>query len=461
MWTLRRFAVACVVVAALTYTALFFHIRAAREETSADIARVPVSAAFSAVSAQASSFKNTLARLVGSDDGVEDGVDADDAVGTEEKEATGHEESDSASLEGVLHNSAAGTTDHEAVEMQMDALMLTEQQPSLGGQESEPPSEPSIATASEQASGQIEEQINAKGDEQAGGQAEELVNVNGDEQEGEEQTGTPRTSEQPGEQAELESGERAPAEEAPRSRFAVVMFTCPGERWSHHCSSPGRMEAESILNKRLWACKHGYDLIVEGERSLPAQGMKKVWGKVSALQRHIADYEYLLWVDIDSVLLNPDISFEDLVRNFPSDLLIARDWNGINFGVAIMKNTPWMVSTLANLWDVPGAVGHVFQEQYALGQILDRLDGPSASQHVSYVPLRHFNSYPAWTPGIGGCGGGCIYAPGDFMIHFPGCGDQWGRNCDQEFHQMFRMQEHAYTGGMMCHPAHHFVDNRV
>ncbi|CAG8587314.1 3355_t:CDS:2, partial [Dentiscutata erythropus] len=67
---------------------------------------------------------------------------------------------------------------------------------------------------------------------------------------------------------------------------------------------------ESAKNKRLYSQKHGYSFI-------PLQTNKRgivTWGKMDAIKRTLPYYDWVLWIDTNSVITNYDISVVDLLE---------------------------------------------------------------------------------------------------------------------------------------------------
>ncbi|KAI9356278.1 hypothetical protein DFJ73DRAFT_916147, partial [Zopfochytrium polystomum] len=85
----------------------------------------------------------------------------------------------------------------------------------------------------------------------------------------------------------------------------------------------------SIANKRAYAAKHGYDLIVlddPGRDAPPLYAVgghgkddqdpkpHPVWAKVSGLRRNVYEYDWILAVDADAYVANMDVRVEDYVQ---------------------------------------------------------------------------------------------------------------------------------------------------
>ncbi|KAF2225014.1 hypothetical protein BDZ85DRAFT_194813, partial [Elsinoe ampelina] len=174
---------------------------------------------------------------------------------------------------------------------------------------------------------------------------------------------------------------------------------------------------------------HGYPLHV-----LRHGILDDVWSKpgfiLALLLRELAKPEaerlqWLLWVDADTVLLNPYVPVETFLPPSPEfddvNLLVTRDWNGLNNGVFPVRVCQWSVELFAAIVSFrfyrPEAP-LVFRDQSAMDELLKdaRFRG-----NVVWAPQRWFNAYQGEHNET--------LAPfqvrrGDFLVHFAGVGDR-------------------------------------
>lgn len=103
----------------------------------------------------------------------------------------------------------------------------------------------------------------------------------------------------------------------------------------------------------LYAKKYGYDIIIE-DASCVGNDRTKLWAKPFIIRKHLNKYDYLLYLDADTIGLLP---IEPIIEKHPNSLFIMSDnrpWdNGANVGVFIVKNTPLSHSILDEWWNVP------------------------------------------------------------------------------------------------------------
>ena len=96
--------------------------------------------------------------------------------------------------------------------------------------------------------------------------------------------------------------------------------------------------AASIANKQAYADTHGYDVIVDGD--IIDETRPTSWSKLLAMRKYLPYYDFLLYVDADTLVTNYDIKLEDIV-DYGYDQVLAADRNGLNCGVWLIRNTPW------------------------------------------------------------------------------------------------------------------------
>ncbi|PSK51600.1 hypothetical protein B9Z65_2867 [Elsinoe australis] len=174
---------------------------------------------------------------------------------------------------------------------------------------------------------------------------------------------------------------------------------------------------------------HGYPLHV-----LRHGILDDVWSKpgyiLALLLRELAKPEserlqWLLWVDADTILLNPYVGVETFLPPSPEfddvHLMVTRDWNGLNNGVFPVRVNQWAVDLFAAIVSYrfynPGKP-LVFRDQSAMDELLK---DARFRRNVVWAPQRWFNAYQGEHNET--------LAPfqvrrGDFLVHFAGVGDR-------------------------------------
>lgn len=173
------------------------------------------------------------------------------------------------------------------------------------------------------------------------------------------------------------------------------------------------------LNKIAYANKHGYAVHVYTEDLSPFEdfpwwsnpsnpiGGRGYWFKVIISQRHLADYDWLFYLDSDGLIMNDEIKLESLIDD-NYDMIATVDGGSVPIlsGQFLIKNSKWSRRflkawlTIGNNNIQPGFDGG------ALIQLFN--ENPEFQKHIKLIPIRKMGSY-YWD-----------YQEGDFIIQFAG-----------------------------------------
>lgn len=207
-------------------------------------------------------------------------------------------------------------------------------------------------------------------------------------------------------------------------------------------ANAGYICTASVANKRRYAALRGYDLIVSTEVADPSR--PAAWSKILEVRKHLPNYDWLLFIDVDTLVMNPDVRLEDIADD-SVDQVIAADHNGVNSGVWLVRNSPWMMWFLDELWAqehlVKGAYlfhyeqrafHHLFQTEPWTKQASVRGSAPyggaaTVRAHSKIVNQCVFNSLLPW------------YVSGDFVVHLAGLKGVW--ECVIFWHYFDKSQE--------------------
>ena len=180
--------------------------------------------------------------------------------------------------------------------------------------------------------------------------------------------------------------------------------------------------AASVANKQAYADRHGYDVIVDSE--IIDESRPTSWSKLLAMRKYLPYYDYLFYVDVDTIIANVDVKLEDIV-DYGYDQILAADRNGLNCGVWLIRNTPWSLWFLDEMWAqeqlvAPSTRVLFHYEQRAMHYLYQSRVWRRAVKGEPYkgantirartkvVNSCVFNSLPAW------------YVKGDFVVHLAG-----------------------------------------
>jgi hypothetical protein len=159
----------------------------------------------------------------------------------------------------------------------------------------------------------------------------------------------------------------------------------------------------------LYCEKHNYDLINDDS---VADDREPLWNKIRLIEKYLPNYDYIVWIDADILIMNTDITLEYLIHNYlvNKELLVCQDIGMYaNTGFMLIKNTEYMLRLLNTIYALPELAG-IHHEQGVLTTLFKR-NALGIQKRMILVPVleqRLCNSAM------------CNYEPGDFLIHFLG-----------------------------------------
>ena len=76
--------------------------------------------------------------------------------------------------------------------------------------------------------------------------------------------------------------------------------------------------------------------------------------RILEVRKHLPRYDWLVFIDVDTLIMNPAVRLED-VADDSVDQVLAADHNGVNSGVWMVRNTPcrspsWTSSGRRTTW---------------------------------------------------------------------------------------------------------------
>lgn len=130
---------------------------------------------------------------------------------------------------------------------------------------------------------------------------------------------------------------------------------------------------------------HGYTYICHRELIEPS--LIPTWNKLLAVKKHLADFDWVLWLDADALIVNPKHSIEDVIKPHAGDrdMLFSSDDQGLCAGVFFAKNTPWTFSfldTVLLLGELPDC-GHLY-EQKTIRSLYEQY--PKVQERIGLIP---------------------------------------------------------------------------
>lgn len=125
-------------------------------------------------------------------------------------------------------------------------------------------------------------------------------------------------------------------------------------------------------------------------------------------------HKWCLWIDADAFINNQHYDIKELCDE-RYDLIISKDFNGLNSGVMLWQNTEASRAFLAKVIELKSTTEHPWQEQHA---IVTLLASGEPALRVKHVPQALLNAYDYNLYGLAGHEG--HYLRESFAIHFPG-----------------------------------------
>lgn len=127
-----------------------------------------------------------------------------------------------------------------------------------------------------------------------------------------------------------------------------------------------------------YSARNDYDVIVGTGDSC---GRPPSWGKVLLLQRLLGDYDFVLWLDADVVILDSSMDLERTVPEsaFQALPLVGHGWNQgpyPNFGVWALRRSEMSHRFLSEVWAQDDLIDHANWEQAAALRTLGWLEWP-------------------------------------------------------------------------------------
>ena len=169
-----------------------------------------------------------------------------------------------------------------------------------------------------------------------------------------------------------------------------------------------------IESKVKYCKKHGYDFI-DDESVYHEQGKDRpiAWSKILMVKKYLPYYDYVVWMDADTMITNDEIKLEDYIKEHldTREFLFTRDISHkINSGVFFVKYSYLSFQFLDLIYSKEEYIDSHTWEQEAINYIHDKnVDNFHEYSIILPVEKQHlFNC----------CIG--LYKQGMFLIHFYG-----------------------------------------
>ncbi len=123
----------------------------------------------------------------------------------------------------------------------------------------------------------------------------------------------------------------------------------------------------NLINLSNYVIKNDYTLIIYS--NLISFSVFPCWNKILAVLENLKNHDYLMWLDADAIICNHGIKIENIIKdNSNIDLFLCNDikeeYECINSGVMIIKNTDWSYKLFEKTWYNP--IEHHHNDQNVL-----------------------------------------------------------------------------------------------
>jgi len=184
------------------------------------------------------------------------------------------------------------------------------------------------------------------------------------------------------------------------------------------------------INKK-YCEKHGYEYIIENDTKkiiTLLEGRSITWYKPHLIQDVLkSDIDYVLFLDIDAVVINHNKKIEDFITSDFS-IMMTNDYGPslVNAGVMFVKNDEYSKNFLKNWWQIceeyPQYKTGLWHDQTCIGLLYERID----KDRFSIVPNHEINS--------------ARYNCNEFIFHAFSFGNLRNRTLDNVYYQMFDIE---------------------
>ncbi|ORX84039.1 hypothetical protein BCR32DRAFT_291624 [Anaeromyces robustus] len=176
-------------------------------------------------------------------------------------------------------------------------------------------------------------------------------------------------------------------------KIAIVMFA--------ENVQPNSYAEHAISEFYQYANIHGYKFIYNNQRY--DRDNELFYMKIHVITEAITEglkekkFNWIFWVDCDTVLANPSIKLEAFLPRKRNIHFIAADRNGINAGVFFIRVHPWSLNFMLRT----GSHAYFNKDEYyeygeetSFKKILKEAEGKEEEKFFALVPPEWFNTLP-------------------------------------------------------------------
>lgn len=126
-------------------------------------------------------------------------------------------------------------------------------------------------------------------------------------------------------------------------------------------------------------------------------------------------YDYVLWIDSDAAILNTSYKLDQFVVD-NKYLYLAKDINGINCGVMMVKNNQYIINFLNKVYSMIEYLHDGWWEQKAIHKLVND-NYENIHMYIEYIPQYIWNAYDYGSYNLSFNGN---ISKDSFIFHTPG-----------------------------------------
>lgn len=175
---------------------------------------------------------------------------------------------------------------------------------------------------------------------------------------------------------------------------------------SAYSSNFVKMADLSRNNKKNYCLNHGYDFIEDNDYPNQGEGRKaSQWYKILSILKYLDMYDYIMWSDIDTLIMNPSIKLESLIddrhhlffggyeyhKNVPPSMGCL-----VHSGNFIIKNSKEAKNILTTVFYNPEYYEYDKRpnhEETAFTQFISQ-----KKQYWYLIKISHIKNFSSWIP---------------------------------------------------------------
>lgn len=201
----------------------------------------------------------------------------------------------------------------------------------------------------------------------------------------------------------------------------ILVFTVYNED-SHEGCSYSELAKITMPSYEEYCRIHGYDFKIKNQNVLP--GRLIGWSRFEFFLENIDNYDYMFYVETDSMLMNQTIRLENLIDD-NYDVIVSYtsqnlDKIELNTGPTLIKCSEWSKKLLNKFVNNKSYWHHQMVDQAMFNDEIN--NNTETKSKCKLVPLRFFNSFAhEWHQDSN-------FQIGDFICHAAGSSNDYRKN---------------------------------